>query len=771
MKSNNFLRSMLRIARIELNTLFFSPVAWLVLVIFAFQVGMVFSNTTDSFIHSKIMGYGIYSGTNTLFSGMRGLFPQVANYLYLYIPLMTMGLMSREYASGSIKLLYSSPISNKAIILGKYAAIVTYGLALMAVLVCYTIYAAIIIENFDLPLVLTGLLGIFLLLCTYSAIGLFMSTLTSYQVVAGVGTLAVLAALNYVGELGQSTAFVREITYWLSIKGRVYEFIAGMIPSEALIYFISLIAFFLVVSIFKLNTERAERNIKRTALSYGGAVVCLLVVAFISSRPQCKFYYDSTRTQSNTLSDESIDVMKRLDGPLTITTYVNVLDDNASNATPKYIKQDFERFEKYMRFKPEIEMKYVYYWADCGNSRLKSRYPERTNEELADIVCRVNDLKFKNLLNREQIDQIENLAPENYLFVRVVERADGQKAVLRLFSDTEKHPKEAEVTAAFKRFVDVSPHVAVISGHGDRTMDNWGSRGYNLSTRNQTFRSSLYNQGFTPGELNLAKGDIPEDVDIILIADLKTPLTPEEAARLDAYIARGGNMLLLCDPTRTQTMNPLVKQLGIRFNEDLLVAPAEDQDPTIIPAIITEQAAEIYPRFGKLRNFDHRVGMTGTVSIELDELNPAFRATPLLVSDSVGVWNERETTDFIDDSVRYNPAAGEKQGEYLLSVALTRKVGDKEQRIVISADADCISNEGLTAQYGFAATNFSMISGSFRWMSYDKFPVDTTHPDFTDNAISLDRSARTWNKVIPMGVFPGLLLLAGLLLIIKRQRG
>ena len=52
MKSNNFLRSTLRIARIELNTLFYSPVAWLVLVIFAFQVGMIFAGAMDHQIHA-----------------------------------------------------------------------------------------------------------------------------------------------------------------------------------------------------------------------------------------------------------------------------------------------------------------------------------------------------------------------------------------------------------------------------------------------------------------------------------------------------------------------------------------------------------------------------------------------------------------------------------------------------------------------------------------------------------------------------------------------
>lgn len=772
MKSNNFLRSTLRIARIELNTLFYSPVAWLVLVIFAFQVGMKFAGAMDHQIHAKMLDYSLFSVTKSLFSGLRGVFPPVVNSLYLYIPLISMGLMSREYSSGSIRLLYSSPVSNGSIILGKYLAILVYGLVLMAILGCCVVYGAVVVDNFDTPLVLTGMLGIFLLLCTYSAIGLFMSTITSYQVVAGIGTLAILAGLNYVGEIGQGIVFVQDITYWLSMTGRVYEFIDGMIPSESVIYFLGLIVFFVGISIAKLNIDRHDHNFKRTFFIYSGACLGLIFVAFLSSRPHFKFYYDASYTQSNTLSEASLRIMERLDGPLTITTYVNMLDRDAASVTPGYLKSDFKRFERYTRFKPEIEMDYVYYWADCGNESLKERYPDKTDAEIAGIICEANGMDFKNLLNKEQVDRMEDLASEGYRFRRIVERGNGQKAVLRVFNDSEHHPGEAEISAALKSFLEPSPRVAIVSGHGDRTMNNWGSRGYNSFSRNLDFRKSLVNQGFAPEELNLSEGDIPKGIDILVLADLKTPLTPVETERLNDYIARGGNMYLLCDDMRTENMNPIVRQLGIEFGPNMLVAPVKDQDPTILPAVIAEEAAEIYPRYRLLRMLGYRVGLIGSVCIKSCNDDSAFRMIPLLKSDAEGVWNERETTDFIEDSVTYDPAAGEVQQEYLLAAAFTRQVGNKEQRIVVASDADCISNEGLLPdRYWFSTTNYSMIDGTFHWMSYGQFPIDTSHPRPIDNAISLDRSDRMWNKAGLMGVFPGVLLLVGLILIVKRQRG
>ena len=106
---------------------------------------------------------------------------------------------------------------------------VIYGLVLIGILCVMIIFNLFTIENMDYGLVFTGLLGIYLLICAYAAIGLFMSCLTSYQVVAAIGTLALLAALNFVGGMWQGIDLIRDITYWLSISGRADELIAGLI--------------------------------------------------------------------------------------------------------------------------------------------------------------------------------------------------------------------------------------------------------------------------------------------------------------------------------------------------------------------------------------------------------------------------------------------------------------------------------------------------------------------------------------------------------------
>ena len=203
------MKTIFRIAQTELRLFFYSPIAWLILIIFAFQAGMAFCDTFSYQLQNKALGRGqIPFQTVILLLGDSGSFFKVLNNLYLYIPLLTMALMSREYSSGSIKLLYSSPVTNFQIIGGKFLAMMLYGGLMLVILLLQVVFAFIFVKNLDIPLILSGLLGIYLVLCAYSAIGLFMSTLTSYQIVAAVGTLVILTCLNFVGGLWQDIPVV-----------------------------------------------------------------------------------------------------------------------------------------------------------------------------------------------------------------------------------------------------------------------------------------------------------------------------------------------------------------------------------------------------------------------------------------------------------------------------------------------------------------------------------------------------------------------------------
>ena len=143
------MKVILKIAKSELSFLFYSPIAWLILVLFTFQSSLYFADILESLIVAKESREILSNLTESLFTAR--LLPYVQQYLYLYIPLLTMGLMSKEKSSGTIKLLFSSPITNTQIILGKYVAMMIYSFSLIAILLVYVVYGVFTVKDLDIP--------------------------------------------------------------------------------------------------------------------------------------------------------------------------------------------------------------------------------------------------------------------------------------------------------------------------------------------------------------------------------------------------------------------------------------------------------------------------------------------------------------------------------------------------------------------------------------------------------------------------------------------
>jgi ABC-2 type transport system permease protein len=141
------------------------------------------------------------------------------------------------------------------------------------------------------------------------------------------------------------------------------------------------------------------------------------------------------------------------------------------------------------------------------------------------------------------------------------------------------------------------------------------------------------------------------------------------------------------------------------------------------------------------------------------------------VSDTLNSWNELETTNFIDDTVKVNAAIGEVVKSYPTALALTRNVAGKEQRIIITGDADCLSNGEISIQRAkVPAANFNLIMGSFFWMSDNEVPIDVRRPTPPDDTLLATGHGVKVSKWLLMGLFP-LLLLASYLFIWIRRRG
>ena len=146
-----------------------------------------------------------------------------------------------------------------------------------------------------------------------------------------------------------------------------------------------------------------------------------------------------------------------------------------------------------------------------------------------------------------------------------------------------------------------------------------------------------------------------------------------------------------------------------------------------------------------------------------------FKVIPLFKTDSL-VWNELQTTNFVDDTVTLDVKSGEVQKSYVTAIALTREVRNGEQKVMIFGDADCISNGELsTGRKGIRASNFSVIMGVFYWMSNEEVPIDVRRPDPTDTDFYMGQTAASVWKIIFMWVLPALMILLGLYIWLRRR--
>jgi ABC-2 type transport system permease protein len=770
------MRIIYRIAKLELSNLFYSPVAWLVLIVFAFQAGFQFTTSLGFYDAAQQIGQQSSNMTAALFvQGMGGgLLSEMLHKLYLYMPLLTMGLMSRETSSGSIKLLLSSPVKTSEIIWGKFAAMMAYGLILILVLFLFGVAASFSIPFVDWGLLCSGLLGVYMLICAYAAIGLLMSCLTSYQVVAAISTLVVLAALNYVKFIGQKIDFLRDITYYLSITGRSDQMLSGLISSRDMLYYIIVIGLFLGLSMLKLFTARESKPFSiqagRYALLLGS--VCLLV--YLSSRPAFTLYADMTADDSRTLTPNSRQILQSLKGPVTITTYDNLLADKSNWALPQNRNNDLLHFENYSRFLPDIKMKYVYYYdtSKLADQLYFKQYPNESLEQIAKRVARANDVDPDLFLTPAEIRKQIDLKPEDNSLVRQVE-VGGKKTFLRMYDDISGYPGETEISSAFKRFLVTPPMVAFLTGHNERSINREGDTEFKTPTKEGSFRQSLINQGFDVEELSIADKDVPANVSLLVLADPRMTITTAEQARIEAFIARGGNMLIAGEPGRQELLNPILATLGLQLMPGRLIQLSKDNPADYALTYISEPAKAMAPGFRKISAYNlGAVSMPGAAAISYSAAG-TFEKIPLLVTkDSSNSWNKAASLDLDSIQPEFSREAGDTAGVFVTTVALRRKVGNKEQRIIVCGDADFMNNYEIFRRStgNFYRINFYFYGEMCRWLGNDEFPVDVSRPDPKDVGLNIDSAGIGVMKIIFLVVLPIIILLAGTVLLIKRRR-
>ncbi len=770
------MKKILKIAKLELSILIYSPVVWIVLPIFCVLCGMNVLNTLRDYQTALALnGSGGSQLTRDIYGLPGGFFVDIQQTLYLYLPILTMGIMSRETSSGSIKLLLSSPVKLREIILGKYLALVMLCMAFIAILGLFALVGVFSIEHADIGLLISGLFGLFLLICTYAAIGLFMSCLTNYQIVAAIATLAVFSLLRFIGSVGQSIDVVRDLTSVLSISGRTETMISGLISTKDLAYYLIIIFLFLSLCILYLQNQRELKSWKVKAGRYAVLLMMVLIAGYVTSRPVFIGYLDLTAGKQETITASSQKIAKKIDGELKITTYVNLLAPNPGLLMPVFRNGDLESQSMYKRFIPGIENEYIYYYHNLVDSNLSvTKWNPNFKgisdvNQLAEKVALSSGYDIHDFMRPEQIDKLVDLKSEGYLQVRKLEYK-GKSTFIRFYFNDEygAYPMEMEWMAALKRLAVEDPKILFLTGNNETGITDKDDRGYLYILADKGRRRAMVNQGFEVDTINLDKQDLPGKVDILVIADPTVSFSAATLAKLNQYIDRGGNLLVTTNPGRQSVINPVLLALGVQVKPGILVHPDKNLGQDQIAAVYAASATSIDPNVAMFQQAKRAVILKGASALAYSQ-SGAFVIQPLLQSPDGG-WNSAAPINSNAPVLLFNAAAGDEKGIFPVSVTLKRKVKGKEQRIIVSGDADYISNvQFANAERVVKEERQLSADILFRWLAYGEFPVVDDRSAPKDLNITATKGQISAMSIGFKFIFPAVMVLMGIIILFKRR--
>jgi ABC-2 type transport system permease protein len=232
------------IARRELSGYFFSPIAYVAIMLFLLAAGVLF---WGDFLPGKP-------------AGLRTLFDWMVWLLVFVVPILSMGLLSQEWATGTIETLMTAPVEETDVVLGKFFGSLALLMVLLAPTLLYVLMIALYANSSpDAGPIFSGYLGIVLVGALFVSIGLFCSSLTRSQVVAAVSAAAILFVFTivpyWISSIVTLPLVVRTVIDQCIYK-RYTDFSRGVIDTGNLVFFVLTTVVFLFLTVKVLESRR-----------------------------------------------------------------------------------------------------------------------------------------------------------------------------------------------------------------------------------------------------------------------------------------------------------------------------------------------------------------------------------------------------------------------------------------------------------------------------------------------------------------------------------
>jgi ABC-2 type transport system permease protein len=466
--------------------------------------------------------------------------------LVFTIPVLTMRGFSEEYRRGTDRLLFTAPVKLGSIVSGKFWAIMAaFGGTLFVMTLAY-VYIIILFGTLNFAEYLGHMIAILTFAAVYIAIGLFISALTSSQMISMLATLGVftsLLLLDIASDVMADSAAKRFLTPFSLFK-RYDTFARGIFSVTDLVFVATCCIFFLLMTTLVLHRRRHGMRGRRLQLAafVFPALAVLVLVNLLCGALSERFYfkYDMTRARIFALSSQTVTILNELPEPVTITVLSSREDMNAvvtDEITGVFFHLADVRdcLEKY-RATANHNLRLQYIDPDLNPGWIRER--DLTDQAGYYSIIVESDRRAKVLSIR---DLFETHALFDIDGTIINESLVGLRA------------EQVITSAIISVITEVLPKAVILNGHGE------------YPTEYLKWLLTVCNYEIV--EINLITQEIPDQTNLLILAAPMHDFNERELNKLDRYLSGGGNAIIAFDPAMPElrALELYLTEWGARF--------------------------------------------------------------------------------------------------------------------------------------------------------------------------------------------------------------
>ena len=245
------------IARRELTTMFISPLAWVILAVLQGILGYMFLAQIENYLILQPQFMQLENTPGVTDVVVTQIFSLAAIILLMIMPLVTMRTLAEEKKNKTINLLFSAPISITQLVLGKFLGLLLFILILTSLLMLMPL-SLLLGTQLDLGKLLSIFIGMLLLLGSFAAIGLYLSSLTENQTIAAVSSFGALLMLWIIDWVGDSLEQGQSVVSYLSLLKHHQPLLEGVFKSTDVSYYLLIMLLFIGLTIRRLDADRLQ---------------------------------------------------------------------------------------------------------------------------------------------------------------------------------------------------------------------------------------------------------------------------------------------------------------------------------------------------------------------------------------------------------------------------------------------------------------------------------------------------------------------------------